>query len=64
MAAVLLVPRDEGELDLGPLHRKIHPLAVMLDREDVHALLGDQAEELGELPGPVLEPRPDDEEPS
>src|SRR5918994_1775275 len=64
MPAVLLVSRGEGELDLGPRHGKIHPLAVMLDREDVHAFLGDQAEELGELAGPVLEPRPDDEEPA
>jgi hypothetical protein len=29
--AVLLVPRGEGELDLRPRNRKIHPLAVMLD---------------------------------
>ena len=46
-----LVARRERELDLGLRDRDVHPFAVVLDRDDVHALLGDERSSLISSPG-------------
>jgi hypothetical protein len=58
---VLLVARQQRQLDLGLRDREVHPLTVVLDRDDVHALLGDQREEPHELAGPVRNAGANDE---
>ena len=57
-----LVAHRERQLDLGLADREPHPLAVVLDGDDVGALLGDELQELDQLAGTVAEPRADDEE--
>ena len=46
---MLLVAHDERELDLRARDREVHALAVVVDAEDVRALLGDEREEVGEV---------------
>jgi hypothetical protein len=58
---VLLVAREQRQLDLCLRDREVHPLAVVLDRNDVHALLGDQRQEPHQLAGPVRNAGADDE---
>ena len=55
LVAVGLVAHRERQLDLGLADRQLHPLAVMLDGDDVRALLGDELQELDELAGAVGE---------
>ena len=55
-----LVARPERQLDLGLGERDVHPLAVVLDRDDVDALLGDPGQELRERARPVSNLRPQD----
>ena len=52
---------SESELDLGRVDGNVHALAVVLDRDDVAALGGDQREELDQLPRPVGEVRANDQ---
>ena len=58
---MLLVPREESRLDLRLGHWDFHPLPVMLDRDHVRALLGEEREQLAELTRPVGDSRADDE---
>ena len=58
---MLLVARDERQPDLGLGDVDRRSLAAMLDVDDVHALLGDEIEELQQLAGPVGHPRAYDE---
>ena len=59
--AVLLVAHHQRQLDLALGHGHVHPLAVVLDREDIPHLLGDEREELDQLARPVREARAQDE---
>ena len=58
---MLLVPGEERRLDLGLGHWDVHPLSVVLDRDHVRALLGEEREQLAQLPRPVGDSRADDE---
>ena len=53
LLAVLLVARDERQLDLRLADRQVHALAVVLDRDDVAALLRDERQQLDQLARPV-----------
>ena len=54
LAAVLLVARQEGELDLGLPHRDVHPLPAVLHLDDVGPLLaGEPRQQRRELAGTV-----------
>ena len=55
LLAMGLVAHRERQLDLGLTDRELHPLAVVLDRDDVPALRGDELEQLDQLAGPVGE---------
>ena len=59
--AVLLVAGHQRQLDLALAHRDVHALAVVLDRDDVHPLLGDQRQQLDQLARPVGHARAHDE---
>ena len=58
---MLEVARRHRQLDFGLGDRDVHPLAVMLDGDDVHALLGAQLQQLVQLARPVGDARADDE---
>jgi hypothetical protein len=59
---VRLVAHRQRQLDLRLADREPHPLAVVLDGDDVGPLLGDELEQLDQLARTVAEPRSDDEE--
>ncbi len=46
---MIRVARRERELDLGLGDGDLHPLAMVLDGNDVRALFGEQLEELDQL---------------
>src|SRR5439155_25646887 len=60
-SAMLLVAREERRLDFGLGHRHVHPLAMVLDRDDIRMLLGEERQQLDQLAGTVREPGADDQ---
>ena len=55
------VPGQERQLDAGLADGQVGRLALVLDLDDVHALLGQQRQELRQLARPVGDAGPDDE---
>ena len=53
LGAVILVARDDGQLDLGLADVHGHAFAVVLDRDDVAAFGRDELEQLDERAGAV-----------
>ena len=56
-----LVARQQREVDPGCAGWNVDPLAAVLDREDVDALLGDELEQPQKLARPVRHPGANDE---